>query len=79
VKVRGEGVKVLLSADKPAFFVWSDVYGIRGEFEDNAFTLLPGRPRTLEFKAKDGNVSLENFRKAFKVTHLRESYWDGKN
>lgn len=71
--------QITLSSDKPTFFVWADAYGIRGEFDDNSFTLLPGRPRTLEFKSKDGNISLESFRKALKVTHLRESYSDGAN
>jgi hypothetical protein len=29
--------------------VWANVCGVRGEFDDNAFTLLPGRPKTLAF------------------------------
>ena len=60
---------VSLSTDKPAFFVWANVKGVRGEFDDNCLTLLPGRPRTITFKAKDsgcasaampGNLSVKN-------------------
>ena len=38
----------------PAFFVWLDVPGVRGEFDDNSFTLLPGEPRTVAFAPADG-------------------------
>ena len=68
VKSGGEGEEwtVRLLTDKPAFFVWADVPGVRGEFDDNCLTLLPGRPRTLRFTAKGPG--------AFKptVTHLKE-------
>ena len=43
---------VVLSADKPAFFVWLNSRGVRGEFDDNCFTLLPGRPKTLTFSGR---------------------------
>ncbi|MEK7412873.1 MAG: glycoside hydrolase family 2 protein, partial [Planctomycetota bacterium] len=42
-----DGANVTLTADKPAFFVMASVDGLPGEFCDNSFTLLPGRPRTL--------------------------------
>jgi beta-mannosidase len=45
----GAQTAVTLSADKPAFFVWANARGVRGEFNDNCVTLLPGRPRTLVF------------------------------
>ncbi len=44
-----DGNKLTISTDKPAFFVWANVTGVKGEFDDNAITLLPGRPRTLTF------------------------------
>ena len=62
---------VTLSTDRPAFFVWANARGIRGEFTDNAFTLLPGRPREIAFEAKE-QVSDERFLSAFSVTHLAE-------
>ena len=43
------GHNVTLTTDRPAFFVWLDVPGIRGEFDDNSFTLLPGESRTVTF------------------------------
>ena len=63
---------VTLSTDVPAFFVWANARGIRGEFEDNSFTLLPGRARTLEFTAQSPEVTLEEFRAAFSVKTLVE-------
>ena len=65
---------VTLTADKPAFFVWANVWQTRGEFDDNAFTLYPGEPRTLVFAPKAPGLTLDAFKKAFSVTHLRETY-----
>ena len=61
-------------SDKPAFFVWANVWGTRGEFDDNSFTLYPGEPRTIVFTPKAPGLALDDFRKAFTVTHLRETY-----
>ena len=65
---------VTLESDKPAFFVWANVWRTRGEFDDNAFTLYPGEPRTITFSPKVPGLALDDFRKAFSVTHLRETY-----
>ena len=65
---------VTLATDKPAFFVWANATGIRGEFDDNSFTLLPEEPRTLVFTPKDKSVTLEQFRTALSVKDLRGSY-----
>ena len=65
---------VTLSADKPAFFVWANVWRTRGEFDDNSFTLYPGEPRTITFSPKAPGLTLDAFKKAFSVTHLRETY-----
>ena len=73
VMARFDGLDVTLSTDRPAFFVWANVRGVRGEFSDNSLTLLPDRPVTLTFKAKEP-VGPEAFRRAFEVTHLRETY-----
>ena len=67
------GFKVTLSTDKPVFFVWANAKGIRGEFSDNSFTLLPTRSVEIDFTPK-GNVSPEEFKRAFSVTHLRLTY-----
>lgn len=68
---------VTVATDKPAFFVWLNAKGIRGEFSDNSFTLLPNCPRTLRFKAKEKtkeNTTIDEFRRVFSVTSLRETY-----
>ena len=67
-------LSVTLTTDKPAFFVWVDAPGIRGEFSDNSFTLLPGRPRTLTFRIKGDSVERESFARTLKVLHLRETF-----
>ena len=73
-KFGDSGFCITLATDKPAFFVWANVKGIRGEFDDNSFTLLPGEPRTLVFTPKDRGVTQEAFRKALSVSHLRQTY-----
>lgn len=60
---------VRLSASAPAFFVWANVKNVRGEFDDNAFTLLPGRPRTLTFHPKQP-LSFHDFKTLFSVSSL---------
>ena len=61
IEARVDGRKVVLASDKPAFFVWANVRGERGEFGDNCLTLLPGRPRTLAFSGRldPGRLSVE--------------------
>ncbi len=68
-----DGFRVTLSTDAPAFFVWANVEGIRGEFDDNSFTLLPGEPRTLVFFPKDASTTPDAFRHAFSLTHISPS------
>ena len=73
VTVQFNGFTATLSTDKPAFFVWANAKGIRGELSNNSFALLPGRPVEIRFMSK-GNVSPDEFKKAFSVTHLRMTY-----
>ena len=73
VSVEVSGFDVAVSADRPAFFVWLDAPGLRGEFSDNSFTLLPGEPRTVRFVPKDPSATPEAFARALSATHLREN------
>ena len=73
IDVAFDGFKVTLSADRPTFFTWAEARGIKGEFDDNSFTLLPGEEKTIVFSPKDPTTP-EKFRKSFSVTHLRETY-----
>ena len=61
---------VRLATDSPAFYVWANAKGIRGEFDDNSILLLPGEPRTLVFTPIGKCPTLDEFRAAFSVTHL---------
>ncbi|MBQ3098754.1 MAG: hypothetical protein IJC66_11430 [Kiritimatiellae bacterium] len=49
-----------------------DVKGIRGEFDDNAVTLVPGIPRTFVFTPYDKTTSPQAFKAALSVTHLAD-------
>ncbi|MHC4883922.1 MAG: beta-mannosidase [Planctomycetota bacterium] len=69
---KGE-LTVTLEASAPAFFVHVDAEGVRGEFDDNAVTLLPGEKRTLTFTPKE-EVTRAKLAKAITVRHLRETY-----
>lgn len=71
VKAQIDGFTVTLTTDKIAFWVWMNAKGIKGEFGDNAVTLVPGCPRKFSFKP-DGSVTAEEFKRAFSVTHLSE-------
>jgi beta-mannosidase len=64
---------VTLEADAPAFFVTLDAVGVRGEFDDNAVTLLPGEKRTLTFTPGE-RITQASFAKALTVHHLRGTY-----
>jgi beta-mannosidase len=70
--VEAEGIGgfcILLSCASPAFYVSIQAEGIRGEFDDNCFTLLPGEPRALHFAPKE-EVSLEAFQAALRIECL---------
>ncbi len=72
VKAEIDGFKVTLTTDKPAFWVWMNAKGIRGEFDDNAVTLVPGVKRVFTFEPADKATTPEAFKSAFTVTHLTE-------
>ena len=73
VKTEVNGFFVRLTTDKPAFFVWMNAHGVRGEFSDNSLTLLPGRPITLTFTPKE-ECSAERFLRSLRLMHLRKTY-----
>jgi len=67
------GLAVELSADKPAFSVWVEAFGILGEFSDNHFTLLPGEPRTLVFAPRGPAPTFADFTKSLTVNHIAKT------
>ncbi len=68
---KGE-LEVVLSTDKPAFFVNIEAYGIKGTFSDNSITLMPGET-VLKFTPKQP-VTAAELQKSLKIKHLRETY-----
>lgn len=72
VSAKVDGFKVTLTTDKPAFWVWANVKGVKGEFDDNAITLVPGTPRTLTFTPADPKTTPEEFKKNLTVVNLRD-------
>ncbi len=73
IRMRVRGDRITLRTDKPAFFVALTATGIRGEFDDNNFTLLPGQPRTIRFHPSEP-VSPGRLRESLSVKHLRATY-----
>lgn len=71
VKVEVDGFRVILSTDKPAYWVWANAKGVAGEFDDNAITLVPSTPRVLTFTPK-GKVTPEQFKAALTVVNLND-------
>jgi beta-mannosidase len=67
------GPVVELHTDKPAFFVSLDATGMRGEFEDNCFTLPANAARKVVFVTRQ-KTKLSDFKKALTVRHLRDTY-----
>ncbi len=69
---------VRLSTDRPAFYVSLDSGELAGEFDDNCFTLVPGRPRTVGFSPRpvrpSGGASARHLARELVVRHLRASY-----
>ncbi len=81
------GAQVELAVERPAFYVHLEAPGLTGRFEDSCFSLLPGRPRVVEFLPSAGaDVSppgdeppkpqaLEQaLGRVLKVRHLRATY-----
>lgn len=73
IVVRADGFCVTLTCDRPALFVQLSAEGVRGEFDDNSITLLPGHPRQLTFTAKEA-VTPAVFARSLSVMHLRATY-----
>ncbi len=74
--VKDDGGKwtVALSTDRPAFGVWVNADGIAGEFSDNHVALLPGEPRSLDFRPRDPKTTFEAFGKSLTVKSIRDTY-----
>ena len=74
VTAKWDGDVLVLSADKPAFFVTATV-DVPGYFSDNAITLIPGRETRLTFTPRLGaKVPQKALAKGLKLRHLRETY-----
>jgi beta-mannosidase len=70
---------VELAAGRPAFYVHLEAPGLAGRFSDSCFTLLPGRPRVVDFLSAPGASGDEPpdaraLERVLRVRHLRASY-----
>ncbi len=65
-----------LATDRPAFYVRVDIPGLKGHWEDNMLTLLPGQRYSLRFIPQKGEPlpTLDYCQKALQIRHLRETY-----
>lgn len=66
-------VQLTLKANKPVFFVHLEANGIKGNFDDSSFTLLPNKDKKIVFRANK-NFNLDSFKKGLSIKHLRETY-----
>ena len=73
VKESKGALSVALTTSAPAFFVTLDAKGLKGEFDDNAVTLLPGETRVLTFTPK-APVTRAQLAKALTIQQLRDTY-----
>jgi beta-mannosidase len=62
-------IAVRLSTDFPSFFVTLNAEGMRGEFSDNCFTLLPGREKRIMFHGQE-RLDAKQLGKVLEVEHL---------
>ncbi|MBF0245374.1 MAG: hypothetical protein HQL31_08895, partial [Planctomycetes bacterium] len=69
IESSGKCFRVSLSSEIPAFFVSLQAENIKGEFDDNMLTLVPGETRVLTFKPKE-KVTLPAFRAALRLNSL---------
>ncbi|MDT7807974.1 MAG: beta-mannosidase [Acidobacteriota bacterium] len=68
-----DGFKLKLDTDKLARAVYLSAEGIEGDFSDNYFDLIPGRPVEVEFRPQ-GRARVEEFRKRLKVRSLVDAF-----
>ncbi|PCJ61909.1 MAG: beta-mannosidase [Planctomycetota bacterium] len=64
---------VELLTNKPAHFVYINLNGVKGEFSDNSFTLMPGVKKVIIFESSQ-KISKNNFEKNLQIKHLRDTY-----
>ncbi|MDA0335837.1 MAG: glycoside hydrolase family 2 protein [bacterium] len=63
-----------LRTDAPAFYLSLNAAGVRGEFDDNCFALLPGEERSVVFTCKGAAPTATELHAALAVQHLRTTY-----
>jgi beta-mannosidase len=65
--------QVTLKTNKPVFFVHLETPGCKGSFDDSSFTLVPNKPKQIEFTSSE-TLSIDKFTSALQIKHLRETY-----
>ena len=65
---------IALTTDAPAFYLTVEAAGLRGEFDDNCFTLLPEETKRLVFTSKGEVPTTAALQQALTVRHLRTTY-----
>lgn len=65
--------EILLTTDKPVFFVNLEMKNIDGIFSDNSFTLIPGEPNKVIFTPTSGQKNITSTGTLL-IKHLRQSY-----
>ena len=66
------GKSIALTTDAPAFYLTVEAAGLRGEFDDNCFTLLPEETKRLVFTSKGEVPTTAALQQALTVRHLHD-------
>lgn len=69
----GGKFEVEATTDKPAFFFSLDVAGVKGEFDANCLTLVPGQKAKFVFEPKQ-RTTLKQVKDSLSFKHLRLTY-----
>lgn len=74
IEEEGGRLVVVVRTDAPVFYLTLEAQGLRGEFGDNGFTLLPDEERVLSYHGKGQSVSSQELASALRIQHLRSTY-----
>jgi beta-mannosidase len=76
IGLKDDRIVIKLGTNRPAFFVSLEVEGVSGVFSDNLFTLLPGKPKLVDFEPRDATAGdvLDLLNRKLKIFHLRGTY-----
>ena len=71
--VDAQTVEVVVQAEKPALYVWLELFQLDARYDDNFFHLRPGTAHTVTVTLPE-DITLDDFRAALVVRSLVDTY-----